>query len=93
MVPERHAVALAVRDAGPGIPPEVQARIFEPFFTTRPDEGLRGLGLAIVQDIVKSHGSSIEVESRPGEGTCFVIYWPVAVSGPEVSADPGESKP
>jgi len=93
MVPERHAVALAVRDAGPGIPPEVQARIFEPFFTTRPDEGLRGLGLAIVQDIVKSHGGSIEVESRPGEGTCFVIYWPVAVSGPEASADPGESKP
>ncbi len=86
-VPERHAVAIAVRDTGAGIPPEVRTRIFEPFFSTRPDEGLRGLGLAIVQDIVQGHGGSIEVESRPGEGACFVIYWPVAVSEPE--AGPG----
>ncbi|GBC84412.1 Sensor protein ZraS [bacterium HR11] len=93
MVPERHAVAIAVRDTGPGIPPEVQARMFEPFFSTRQDEGLRGLGLAIVQDIVRGHGGSIEVESRPGEGTCFVIYWPVAVSESEASADPAGSRP
>lgn len=94
-VPERRAVAIAVQDTGTGIPPEVQARIFEPFFSTRQDEGLRGLGLAIVQDIVRSHGGAIEVRSRPGEGTCFVVYWPVAESE-EVAGSVGvrsESRP
>jgi signal transduction histidine kinase len=75
--PERNAVAISVRDNGPGIPPELADKVFEPFFSTRAEEGLRGLGLAIVQDIVKMHGGEIELVSRHGEGTEVILYFPV----------------
>lgn len=68
---------MSVRDDGPGIPPELHEKIFEPFFSTHADEGLRGLGLAIVQDIVKMHGGEIELKSRPGEGTEVILYFSV----------------
>ena len=64
--PERREVALTVHDTGIGIPPELMERICEPFFSTHQEEGLRGLGLAIVQDIVKIHGGHIGIESRSG---------------------------
>ncbi|NPU82887.1 MAG: hypothetical protein HPY65_00235 [Syntrophaceae bacterium] len=76
-VPVRNAVAMSVRDGGPGIPPELHEKVFEPFFSTHAEEGLRGLGLAIVQDIVKMHGGEIELKSRPGEGTEVILYFPV----------------
>jgi signal transduction histidine kinase len=53
-------------------------RIYEPFFSTHQEEGLRGLGLAIVQDIVKIHGGRIAIESRPHEGTKIVLTFPAA---------------
>jgi signal transduction histidine kinase len=52
-------------------------RVCEPFFSTHTDEGLRGLGLAIVQDIVKIHGGQIEIKSNPLEGTQVILYFPV----------------
>ena len=71
-------VVVHVRDNGPGIPMELQDRIFDPFFTTRgPDEGT-GLGLSIAFDIVREHGGALELESRPGAGTCFSIRLPAA---------------
>lgn len=76
------AVEVRVQDSGPGIPPEQQPHIFVPFFTTK--EKGTGLGLAICQRIVKSHGGTIGVASRPGEGTAFVLRFPVpagALSG------------
>ena len=72
-----HSVAIIVQDNGPGIPPELLERVFEPFFSTHTDEGLRGLGLAIVQDIVKIHGGKIEIKSRPEEGTQIILYFPI----------------
>jgi PAS domain S-box-containing protein len=75
---EEGEVVIRVRDNGPGIAEALQARIFDPFFTTRgPDEGT-GLGLSIAFDIVQEHGGTLEVESIPGEGTCFVIRLPAA---------------
>ena len=68
---------ISVRDTGPGIPPEVQARIFEPFFTTR-GQGT-GLGLAIALGVAKAHGGTITVRSRPGEGTHFSMELPVGL--------------
>jgi len=61
-----------IRDTGGGIPKSIMDRIFEPFFTTK-EEGI-GLGLSIVDRIVKEHNGRIEVESTPGEGTEFKVY-------------------
>jgi signal transduction histidine kinase len=69
-------VRLSVRDTGPGIPLEVQERIFEPFYTTKgPGEGT-GMGLAVAHGIVASHGGAIAVESAPGQGATFAVYFP-----------------
>jgi two-component system NtrC family sensor kinase len=76
--PERREVSLTVEDTGAGIPPELMERIYEPFFSTHQEEGMRGLGLAIVQDIVKIHGGRIAIESRPSEGTKIVLTFPAA---------------
>jgi two-component system probable response regulator PhcQ len=69
-------VALEIRDTGPGIPDEHLEKIFDPFFTTK-DEGT-GLGLSISYQIVTEHNGLLEVDSRPGQGTTFTIYLPVA---------------
>ena len=76
-VPQNRTIALTIQDDGPGIPPELMQRVCEPFFSTHTDEGLRGLGLAIVQDIVKIHGGQIEIKSNPIEGTQVILYFPV----------------
>lgn len=67
-------VSFSVRDTGPGISPEAQARIFEPFFTTR-GQGT-GLGLAIALGVARAHGGTIEVSSTPGKGSEFVMLLP-----------------
>lgn len=67
---------LIVRDTGPGISAEVLPRIFDPFYTTKP-EGT-GLGLSISYGIVRDHKGTIDVESRPGQGTTFILTFPTA---------------
>ena len=63
-------VEIKIRDNGTGIPPEVKDKIFNPFFTTKPAGEGTGLGLSISLDIiVKQHGGSIEVDTRPDEFT------------------------
>jgi signal transduction histidine kinase len=70
-------VEIRIRDNGNGIPSEVREKIFNPFFTTKPAGEGTGLGLSISHDIiVKQHGGSIEVETRPGEFTEFRIVLP-----------------
>lgn len=69
-----HAI-LTVHDSGAGIPPEVMDRIFEPFTTTK--EKGSGLGLAMVLNIVESHNGTIECDSSPGEGSTFVLKFPL----------------
>jgi PAS domain S-box-containing protein len=68
-------VWLSVRDTGTGIPQYLINRIFEPFYTTK-QKGT-GLGLMIVQRIVREHGGRIELESRLGQGTQFRIWFPL----------------
>jgi signal transduction histidine kinase len=67
-------VEIRVIDTGEGISEDVRSHIFVPFYTTK-KKGT-GLGLAICQRIIKNHGGSIEVESRAGEGTAFIIRLP-----------------
>ncbi len=76
--PDRGEVSISVADTGKGIPPELMERICEPFFSTHQEEGMRGLGLAIVQDIVRMHGGRMEIQSAPGEGTKVVLFFPAA---------------
>ena len=71
---ENPAVCLTVSDTGIGIQGDLQSRIFDPFFTTK-DEGT-GLGLAIVHALIEAHHGRIDVESRPGYGTTFVLTLP-----------------
>ncbi|HUN84199.1 MAG TPA: ATP-binding protein [Terracidiphilus sp.] len=66
---------IEIGDSGPGIPSEIQPHIFDPFFTTKTiGEGM-GLGLSTVQSIVRKHGGSVHVTSRPGD-TCFQVCFP-----------------
>jgi signal transduction histidine kinase len=69
-----------IEDTGPGIPAAIRDRIFDPFFTTKAVGKGTGQGLAIARSvIVDKHGGAITVESRPGEGTTFVIQLPLEV--------------
>jgi signal transduction histidine kinase len=77
---ERPGVAIAVRDTGSGIPPEVLSKIFDPFFSTKPARDGTGLGLSICRDLVRSNGSDIQVASTPGDGTTFTVWLPEARS-------------
>jgi len=74
--PASPGVSLVVQDTGGGIAPDPLERICEPFFSTHQEEGLRGLGLTIVQDIVKLHGGRVDIESRPGTGTRIILTFP-----------------
>jgi two-component system NtrC family sensor kinase len=82
-VPGELPVEVVFEDTGPGIPPERLRKIFDPFFTTK--ERGTGLGLSVVYGVVEKHGGRIEVDSREGEGTRFVIRLPAAA--PEDLAD------
>lgn len=69
-------VCVRVTDTGHGMGPEIVERIFDPYFTTKgPGEGT-GLGLSVVQGIVKSHGGVMTVSSEPDHGATFSIYFP-----------------
>lgn len=76
---------LSVTDAGAGMAPDVVARVFEPLFTTKRESGGNGLGLAIVDGIVRAHGGRVEVVSRVGSGTTMRVVLPSA-SGADASS-------
>ena len=73
-------VTVTIRDDGPGIAPEVQARIFEPFFSTKEVGQGTGLGLSVSYGIVQRHRGTLTVESSPGQGATFTIALPVKQS-------------
>jgi C4-dicarboxylate-specific signal transduction histidine kinase len=74
------AVEIALTDTGHGIPPGLKRRIFDPFFTTKEVGKGTGLGLSITYGIIKEHGGTISVASRPDEGATFTIQLPTAAA-------------
>jgi signal transduction histidine kinase/CheY-like chemotaxis protein len=82
------AAELAVRDSGPGIPPELIRRVSEPFFTTRSGAGGLGLGLFVTTGIVADHKGRLVLESLPGQGTRACIVIPPAPAGTVTPAPP-----
>jgi two-component system sensor histidine kinase FlrB len=70
---------IRVRDNGPGVAPELQAKIFEPFFTTR-SRGT-GLGLAVVKAVAEAHGGSVQLERDAAAGACFMLKLPALATG------------
>jgi PAS domain S-box-containing protein len=78
-LPEGEYLKLVVSDTGEGMSPETQARVFDPFFTTKSDG--RGLGLAVVQGIIRVLGGAIHLDSELGKGATFEILLPCADTG------------
>ena len=92
------AVAVAVRDTGPGIPADIVERVFEPFFTTKPAGRGSGLGLSMVYGFVTQSGGDVGIDSRPGRGTTITLTLPAAAdpvgdtpAGP--GSDPLDGRP
>jgi signal transduction histidine kinase len=83
------SVVIDIRDDGPGIPAEVQARMFEPFFTTKDVGQGTGLGLAICEKIVRAHGGAVTFTSQPGTGTTFSVTLPIRAKQGGEAAAPG----
>ena len=72
-----HYLNLTVRDTGYGINPKDIDRIFDPYFTTKEVGRGTGMGLAVIHGILRGHGASVSVQSQPGKGTTFTIFFPV----------------
>lgn len=89
-LPDGDYVLLSFRDTGVGMDEAVRQRMFEPFFTTKPGQG-RGLGLALVQNIVQRAGGDIRVESAPGQGTLFEVFLPASSKPLAPAATPSQT--
>ena len=74
-------VCIKVRDNGSGMSPEVKKHLFEPFYTTKAQGKGTGLGLSMVYGTVKQSGGEIVLESEPGKGSVFELYFPLVEGG------------
>ena len=75
--PDRKNAGVEIRDTGYGIPKENLDQLFDPFFTTKGAGEGTGLGLSIVYGIVKNHGGHIHIDSKVGQGTAFILNFPL----------------
>jgi two-component system, cell cycle sensor histidine kinase and response regulator CckA len=84
-LPAGDYVLLTATDTGEGIQPEILGRIFEPFFTTKSDRAGTGLGLSTVYTLVREAGGAVAVDSVPGTGTSFRLFFPGHAVEPAVA--------
>jgi len=78
-------VVVTIEDTGEGISPEILARVMEPFFSTKEVGKGTGLGLSMTHGVVRAHGGSMEIESKPGSGTVVTVRLPRITVEPESS--------
>ena len=84
---------LTVKDNGHGIPKDIIESIFDPYFTTKEKSEGTGLGLAVVHGIVKNHKGEIMVQSVPGKGATFTIYFPIILTEKKIETETTEFLP
>ena len=87
LLPGAYAL-LSFRDSGSGMTADVLEKIFDPFFTTKGVGEGTGMGLSVVHGIVESHGGFISVDSEPGQGSLFRIYFPLVEGAPHYGTLP-----
>jgi signal transduction histidine kinase/ActR/RegA family two-component response regulator len=92
-VPTGPYAHLWVSDTGVGMDVATRARIFEPFFTTKPVGQGTGLGLSVVHGILNAHHGAIAVDSEPGQGSTFHLYFPLLESAEPATALVPTSRP
>jgi PAS domain S-box-containing protein len=91
-VPMGEYVKMTIADTGHGISSDFVSRILDPFFTTKTSDKARGsgLGLSVVDAVIKDHGGYLDLETAEGKGTSIYVYWPVARDAVE-DCDPVET--
>ena len=77
---DKGKILISVKDNGDGIPEKIVDKIFQPFFTTKPTGQGTGLGLSLSYDLVKAHGGELKVETKQGEGTVFIVQFPLTIA-------------
>ena len=85
-------VIISISDTGPGLSQEMQKRLFHPFFDTRNPSETAGLGLAVCQSLIESHGGTVQVRSSPGHSTTFEIEYPLADGMPREPVRPAADR-
>ena len=86
-VPKGEYVKVTITDTGCGIPEDVLPKIFDPFYTTKTSDRRRGsgLGLSVVNAVIEDHGGYIDIQTKPGQGTSFYLYFPITRESVEMA--------
>ncbi len=85
---DRGHICIQIEDTGKGIDDTLRHKIFEPYFSTKGDTANLGMGLYLVDKVMRGHGGFIEIKSDPGKGACFELYLPVPSRQPATVSKP-----